>query len=189
MRGKLLYIVTLLVFATLSTTTGRAGPTVMVVPAAIATQETTGSSNVEPLADGTKNPASIPDEVALRVMLLNIADPSDTNRLRAKFGRMKLQESDMVILVQKVGSIHGLVTAQRARIKTASEARQEISSKVTFADVALLDRELVTLAANAYGELLGSLSPEGATKLREHLAYIKTRIKVFPPGKMAASHH
>jgi hypothetical protein len=192
-KGKSLCIVILLIFAILSTTTGRARALRPTIPKVqeqpVATQQNTTDHRVQPLADGTTNPASISDEVALRVLFMAVADTSDTTRVRAKFGRMKLQERDMAVLLQKLQGMQGLVTAQRARIKTAKEARQRNPLTVTFADVAALDRELDTLAANTYGELMASLSAEGANKLREHLAYTKTRIKVFPAANMAASHH
>jgi hypothetical protein len=180
-HGRVYSIFFLLGVAAVLTTAGRAGTTVVQEPGTIS------ASQIQPLADGTKNPQSISDAAALRVVFLSIADPTDTPRLRARFGRMQLNEGDMTILFQKLGGLHGLVTAQRARIAAAKQSWKGGSS--TFENVAALDRQLDTFAANAYGELLGSLSPEGAVKLQEHVNYVKTRIKILPQPKMAASHH
>jgi hypothetical protein len=146
---------------------------------------------VEPLADGAKNPELISDEVALRALLMTIATPtnnptvSQAAALRAKVGRMKLDEADLTILAQGLGGFHGLATAQRARIAAAREIGQRSPSPSAFANIVAADRQLDTLVADSYRELLQSLSPAGAAKLQEHLAYVKTKIKIVPPPNMS----
>jgi hypothetical protein len=144
---------------------------------------------VEPLADGTKDPSSISDEVALRVLFLTNPSLSDTVRLKAKFGHMHLEESDMTILLQGLGSLNALATPQRERIAAAREAEQRNPTAAGFENLAAEDRQLDVTAADTYRRLLGSLSPAGAAKLQEHVAYIKTKVKVMPPPNMAVHHH
>jgi hypothetical protein len=145
-----------------------------------------GTGTLEPIADGTKDPASIPDEIALRVLFLTNPGPTDTARLKAKFGHMKLNEADMTILLQEHSLLNGLASPQRADVAAAREALQSNPTRAAFETLAAADRQLDVAAANTYRQLLGSLSPEGAAKLREHVAYIKTKIKVLPPPNMAA---
>jgi hypothetical protein len=190
-RGKLLGIVSLLlVFAALSGTTGRAraGSPPTIAPATvIVAQQAINSAAVEPIADGTKNPSSISDEVALRVLLLT--NPSDTAHLKIKLGRMHLDEADMTILLQELGSLNALATPQRVIITAAREAEQRNPTAVGFENLAAADRKLDVMAADTYRRLLGSLSPSGMAKLQEHVAYIKTKVKVMPPPNMATHHH
>jgi hypothetical protein len=189
---RLSTIVMLMSLTTLSTTTGRAASPVMVMPATITTQEDT--AKVEPLADGTKNPAAVPDAVALRVLFLTTSAPANptatqTRRLQAKLGRMNLGQPDMTIFEQRLRAFDALATAQKARIADAREAGKRNPTTAAVAGLVAADGQMDTLLANAYSELRQSLSPEGAAKLQEHLAYIKTKIKVLPPPKMTMPHH
>ena len=187
-QGRLFSIVVLLSITTLSTTTGRAGTALTMSPA---TQDV---PRVELLADGTKNPASISDEVALRVLFLTTdvssnATATNTTRLRAKLSRMHLDESDLTVLMQRLSGLRETVAPQRARIVAAREAVKRNPTAAAFANVIALDRQLDTMAADTYRELLLSLSPEGAGKLREHVAHVKTTIKIIPPPNMTPTQH
>jgi hypothetical protein len=165
----------------------------MLVPAAIATQEIS-NPRLQPLADGTKNPAAIPDEVALRILFLTTTVPAnatatETRRQQAKLGRMNLNQADMTVLLLRLRAFDALATTQKARIADAREAVKRDPTTTTFAKLVAADGQLDTLLADTYSAVLQSLSPEGAVKLQEHVAYIKTKIKILPPPKMTAPHH
>ena len=149
---------------------------------------------LEPAIDGSKNPELIPDRAALRSLLLAISvppnpDQEETARLRMRVGRMNLDESDIGVLVQELGRFHGLVTAQRARIDQSRATAKLVSNPAALRWFMDEDNELNTLAEDAYDNLLRELSAEGSTKLREHLDYVKTKIKIYPPPDMSGHIH
>jgi hypothetical protein len=149
---------------------------------------------VEPIADGTKNPALIPEAVALRVLFLTPANSStaglsDAARLRAKLGRMQLDDSDMAVVTQALAQLQPQATQQLARIADLREEGRRLGTPVSFAALAALDGQLDQTVTDTYRQLLLALSPAGAAKLRDHVAYIKTKIKIIPPPNMTTPHH
>ena len=192
-QKKSLGLVVVLLLAMMAATTGRAKaakpPASTPTPTkAVAIQQNTSAPMVEPLADGTKDPASISDAVALRALFMTTS-PGDIRRIRAKFGRTQLEEADMKLLVQGLDRLQGLAGPQQAQIAVARSAARGNPSRAAFDNLAALDRQLDTIAADTYRELLLSLSPAGAAKLREHVAYAKTKIKIMPPPNMTMRHH
>ena len=88
-----------------------------------------------------------------------------------------------------LSSFDARAEAQKARIAGAREAVKRNPTTTTFAELVATDGQLDRLLADTYSAVLQSLSPEGAVKLQEHVAYIKTKIKILPPPKMTAPHH
>jgi hypothetical protein len=190
MRGKyrsLLSGIFLLLFAMIPATAIRARTAVQPAQAPVLQGlPAPGTGTLEPIADGTKDPASISDEIALRVLFLTNPGAADPVRLKAKFAHMKLKAADMTILLQQHSVLNALASPQRAGVTAAREALQRNPSRAALDNLSAADHQLDLAAANTYRQLLGSLSAEGAAKLREHVAYIKTKIKVLPPPNMAA---
>lgn len=152
-----------------------------------AMEHPTGS--VQPLVDGSENPELISDSLALRTFFLSTAMPVDANPLDlaqrdAKLGRLELLPSDRQVLVQALGGFHERLTAQRAQVEAARAAARQSPSLVTWNVMVDADNQISRIVEQAYYEMISSMSHNGTSKVREHLDYIKTRIKLIPDPAM-----
>jgi hypothetical protein len=148
-----------------------------------------GTGPYEPLVDGSKNPELIPDHVALRALIQTIVVPSQpTDDERKQFelrtARMDLTEEDSELLLTELGRFHDQMMIQKARIEAARPRSVASANEVAIGIYAGEQARLGDMIVGLYNSLLGSLSRDGATKLREHLAYVKTRMKIFPTPNM-----
>lgn len=147
-----------------------------------------------PLVDGSKNPAQISDEVAVRAFFQSIKvspnpTAADVQRLRSHAARMNLNEPDFQALKELLGRFHMRLADQKARIEAQRQIARNAQVPATLSRYLDEHARLSILAVETYNEALRSLSPEGATKLREYLAHVKTRIKIFPSPDMSAHLH
>jgi hypothetical protein len=148
----------------------------------------------EPVLNGSLRPEDIPDSVAIRALMQTLRVPSspDTagvSQVRSRTGRMNLSETDFEILVRELGDFDTQAKAQEARIEAV---RPSSVGTVSAASTRFLEdryvEEQATLSAlieDHYQQVLESLSPEGAAKLREHLFHVKSRIKVYAVPDMS----
>lgn len=144
---------------------------------------------VAQLVDGSKTPELIPDEAAIQMFILSLAAPDNGTpaqdaRIRAAVMRSDLREGDIQIVKGKISEVHAqmrtLVTGiedihRRMGTNPPTAARQDLVNQHT---------QIRTLALATYNGMLASLSGEGAGKLRQHIQYVKTRIKLIPPPPM-----
>jgi hypothetical protein len=139
------------------------------------------------LIDGAKTPDLISDQTAVKIFFLSITEPADATpeqfaRLNVKISRIGLDPTDRDILIAAVQQFHQRFTA--LKIRSDNLARQiaaGTASRQQFVDV---QKQIELGALGAHQSLLARVSPDGATRLKNHLAYLKTKIKVIPPPKM-----
>ena len=149
-------------------------------------------SIVKLIADGSKEPQMIPDEAALRVLFLSIAIPTDpTQRQLAnydnKIRRMSLNSADRNVFISAMKSFHAQKQVHQASLALSS---QQMKFAVPATTGPILNKIVATnglidkLAVDTYNSLSLTLSPEGWDKLKAHLAYAKTKMKLIPPPPM-----
>ena len=181
----------------LSTSAGIGSTTASGAEASTSVQESHSDSHaghqsgglLEPVVDGATNPGLIPNDAARRSLLLAIMvspnpDEEELAQLRLKTGRMNLNESDTEILIRGLGNFHTLATFQIARIDRRRDTAKISANATTFGWFMQEDNKLNRLAELAYNKMLRELSADGRAKLRDHLEYAKTRMKIYPPPTM-----
>lgn len=146
-------------------------------------------NKVEPIADGSKDPNSISDDVALRVLFTSLAlpanpSPQESARLRTKIHRMNLSDDDTQLLIKEITDLSSRARNQNTQIAVARQVAYNQPSAATQNAVLEADQQLQVIIQDSYNRLLQVFSSEGASKLQAHLAYIKTKIKIIPPPKM-----
>jgi hypothetical protein len=128
--------------------------------------------------DGSKNPESIPDDVAYRHFLLAIAiheNPSQDELLRRStlVARVGLSKADHDAFVSALGSLREELDAVD-QARTSLTAASPISA---FEEVQMQERRLLD---DAVARLRGVLSTEGRMKFDDHIRqYVKKRIKIL----------
>jgi len=95
-----------------------------------------------------------------------------------------LSDADIQVLTNELGNVDSQMKDQVSRINAAREVARIQANAGTWKALVDADRELDTVTRAAYSKILLMLSREGATALREHLTYIKSKIKVIPPPQM-----
>jgi hypothetical protein len=148
----------------------------------------------EPLVDGSKRPEEIPDGVAIRVLMQTLRVPPNPDaaalkQLQVRVARVNLSETDFEILVRELGVLDARAQEQEARMEAV---RTSLAGTVSGATARPLEDRYIEEQANFsslvddhYQQLLQSLSPEGAEKLRGHLLHVKARIKIYPTPDMS----
>ena len=92
-------------------------------------------------------------------------------------------------LTYALGRYHRLQTAQESRIEAQRRTAEASQTRAAYEWFIEEDKKVNALAVDAYHDLLRTLSPAGAVKLREHLDYIKTKMKIYPPPDMSGQVH
>jgi hypothetical protein len=145
---------------------------------------------VSPVIDGAKTPELIPDDVALRTLLGTIALPAapslkEQARVNSKLQLLGLDAQDQQVLTQELRLYY---TASAERKQRMASIRQSVGinyGPTTWTALVQEDQALSRLAVDTYSMLLTALSPAGALRLQEHVAQIKTKIKITPPPNMS----
>jgi hypothetical protein len=145
---------------------------------------------VAPVIDGAKTPGRIPDEVAFRTLLGTIALPAapsakEQARVNSKLQLLGLDAHDQQVLTQELRLYY---TASAERKQRMDSIRQSVGinyGQTTWTALVQEDQALSRLAVDTYSRLLTALSPAGALRLQEHVAQIKTKIKITPPPNMS----
>lgn len=142
-----------------------------------------------PKIDGAIHPERNSDQEAITLFYVStslptLSTPTDLRRVHSQLGRMGLNELDRAAALRSINTFHdsflpykvsAASMADRLRMKPDAEvARQRV----------MLIRSVDVLALRSYQALSAQLSTEGATKLREHVAYLKTKMKVVAAPTM-----
>jgi hypothetical protein len=148
---------------------------------------------VSPLVDGSEHPELIPDHVAIRALMqtLRISPYPDMlamEQLHARVARVNLSDADKDILVRELGIFDTRASQQQARIESVRPF-PATADRTAIARYVEEQERFGSLIVDHYGQLLASLSPEGAAKLQEHLLHVKSRIKIYSPPDMSADVH
>lgn len=123
--------------------------------------------------DGAVNPELIPDDEVIRVLMTSWAIPPDADartqqRQRHQTDRLRLSSADVEILRHVLREAYPRITAAG---QVLSEARGLTAMRAARTD-------LKTASMDVWNRILELLSPDGRQKLRDHVAYSKTRIVV-----------
>jgi hypothetical protein len=139
--------------------------------------------------DGSKTPELIPDEAAAHMFILGLAAPDNGTtaqdlRIRAALMRSGLGESDIRTVKSRIMAVHDQI---RNLVEGIETIRQRLGPNPPVGarqDLVNQHKQIRALTLATYNGTLASLSIEGAEKLREHIQYVKTRIKIIPPPPM-----
>ncbi len=140
--------------------------------------------------DGAKNPELIPDEVALRMIVLAVAEPADATeeqkeRERAKLRPMGFNEDDAATFV-------GLLSEFRTQLHGLDQQAAEVYVRAPIPHPASTEYELLIdlgkqkdrLIANTVAAMPAKLSAEGFERLQAFLPEAKKGIKIFPDANL-----
>jgi hypothetical protein len=140
--------------------------------------------------DGAKNPELIPDDVALRMIILAVAEPADAPpeaqaRARAKLNAMALSEEDATAFLS-------LLEGFRAQADPIGKQAADIWARSAFpspgstdyGQLSNLGKQRQQLIAGTVAALPSRLSKEGQKKLAAFLLQAKRGMKVFPEMPM-----
>lgn len=143
-----------------------------------------------PVVDGATKPELITDEAAIHMFVMSLATPPNgtseqSARLRAVLSRAGFSNSDLQ-------TIQNRLLASYDQLKAARDAIEAVQKQFGFTAVTAGQRELlvaqhkrlVTLAVATHNDFLSAVSLDGAQKLKEHIQYVKSRIKIVPPPRM-----
>lgn len=127
--------------------------------------------------DGAKNPESISDFKAYEVFFNSVAVASRATNsekftARDMFSRAKLSEPDTGELMKILAEFH------QSRSNIAAQAAKLTPRGASDADFAQLHSQLEALVSSTQQTV--RLSPEGATKIHQHVLGLKRKIKIVP---------
>jgi hypothetical protein len=141
--------------------------------------------------DGAKNPVLIPDEVALRMLVLSVAEPPDANeeqitRARAKLAPIGLGEEDTAALLTHLADF-------RAQAEEIDKQAADVYVRAPFPHpnstdyqrLVDLGTQQIQLANNAVAALPARLSKEGLVKLQLYLPEAKKSMKMTHESLMS----
>jgi len=136
--------------------------------------------------DGARNPELIPDAVALRMIVLAVAEPADATeaqkeRARAKLRPIRLSENDATTFIE-------LLAEFRAQADALDEQVSEIYVRAPIPHPASTDHRQLVELANKKNQLVSDtvaaiparLSEDGLVKLGSYLPEAKKGMKMFP---------
>jgi len=140
--------------------------------------------------DGAKNPELIPDEVALRMIVLAVAEPADATeaqkeRARAKLNPIGLGEEDAAAflnLLAEFQSQSGALDKQAAEIFVRAPIPHPASTD--YKQLVELGKRKHQLALDAVAALPARLSDDGLLQLSAYLPEAKKGMKITPDSTM-----
>ncbi len=148
--------------------------------AAVAPQDPPGT------IDGAKNPELIPDEVALRMIVLAVAEPPDATdemkeRARSKLNPIGLDEDDAIAFLALLSEFQGQAedldeqaNAILVRAPIPHTASTDYSSLVE------IGRQRDQLLGNVVAAIPARLSGQGLERLMAYLPQAKKGMKITP---------
>jgi hypothetical protein len=144
---------------------------------------------IAPIIDGAKNPERIPDQTAIKVFLIAVAEPPNATseqlkRLRAKIQLAKLNDADIAVFIAEVAAFHSQWQAYQSQADKIGHLNRSNPNPSLRRGLTNIHVQISNLANATFQSILKHVSPEGAQNLLAHLAYVKTKIKVIPPPKM-----
>ena len=136
--------------------------------------------------DGARNPELIPDEVALRMIVLSVEEPANATeaqmeRLRAKLSPIGLSEEDIIALQILFGEF-------RTQVDELNRQTDEVRVRAPIPHPASTDYKLLVelgkqrnqCITDTVAALPAKLSLEGYQKLLDYLPTVKKGIKYLP---------
>lgn len=149
-------------------------------------QAPVGSPDPPGTIDGAKNPELIPDEVALRMIVLAVAEPANATeeqkeRARAKLNPIGLNEEDVAAFLNLLAEFRTQADAldkQVAEIRVRAPIPHPAS--VEYRQLVELGRQKHQLVTDCVAALPARLSEDGLTKLSVHLPQAKRGMKIVP---------
>jgi hypothetical protein len=147
----------------------------------------------DPLIDGSQDPESVPDSVAIRTFMQTLRvppNPDATTRgqLRARVSSINLSDPDFDILVAKLRELDTRARSQQAIVDAVRPSSPE-PGHAAIARYVQEQEKLGSIIGDHYQQILASLSPVGSADLQEHLLHIKSRIKIYPTPNMSPDAH
>jgi hypothetical protein len=100
---------------------------------------------------------------------------------------MNLDEPDIESLTQVLGRFYQRLTVQKAVIEARRQQARSLPTRASLSWYAEEQAKITTISLGAYADALRSLSPAGAAKLREHVEYMKTHMKIYPAPDMSST--
>ncbi len=137
------------------------------------------------LVDGSKTPASIPDQMAYRHFLIAVAEPASPTPLQADHQKVRLapvglSDADHAALTALLAQLR----AQLDAIQQARNSADSLPSTQMQSAYAALKTQEDALIATTIGALGTTLSGNGQAQLYQYLQkVVKTKIKIYgSPG-------
>jgi len=140
--------------------------------------------------DGAKNPELIPDEVALQMIVLAVAEPADATEVQQERARAKLRpigfnEDDAAALLS-------LLAEFQTQAATLDKQAAEVYVRAPIPHPASTEYELLIdlgkqkdrLIANTIAAMPAKLTAEGFQQLLAYLPEAKKGIKIFPDANL-----
>jgi hypothetical protein len=144
-----------------------------------------------PKVDGALHPELISDQEAITVFFVSTATPhnatpQDLRRLDARIRRMGLNESDRAMTIRYIQEFYdNFMPYKNSAATLAAQIHASPDPVLTQRRTAVV-LSVEALTARTFGSLAASLSPDGALRLRNHIAYLKTRMKIVAAPPMQA---
>ncbi|MFN0100995.1 MAG: hypothetical protein ACKV2U_02775 [Bryobacteraceae bacterium] len=142
------------------------------------------------LLDGASNPTLIPDSTAVRIFFLTLIEKPDGSaitreKLLPKLSRLNLDLSDYESLETSLHGLQRSLGEYHARLASIAARRAVIGASVLQGEYLSADRLLTDTVLKSYKELEMRFSAEGQKKLRYHIQYVKTKLKIVGPPDMS----
>lgn len=154
--------------------------------ATTAAEQTATASDPPGTIDGAKNPELIPDQVALRMIVLAVAEPADATeaqkaRALAKLRPIELSEEDTIAFLSLLADFHSQAKALDEQIEQI-RVRAPIPhpDSTDYEQLVELGSRKNKLVNDTVAAIPARLSAEGLQKLAAFLPEAKKGIKIIP---------
>ena len=150
------------------------------------------SGNAGPrVIDGAINPELIPTKLAYRLVFLAVAEPAnatDTERARAKakIGATGMSAKDQEVFLGLLMKFHeGLDALKKDREELLDRTPRPGPGSVEAEKLAEMRKQEDVLLTRTVGDLLATLTPEGASRFEAFVEKAKRHIKVVTDDRMS----
>lgn len=138
------------------------------------------------LIDGSKEPLLVPDELAFKLLLvtLSAAGENDFNAFAVRTAPIRLSGQDSATFSGVVSRFRKDFAAFQMALKAINPPAGSAAQSEALLAVRDINRSIDSLVTRTLTEATGTLSATGRALLTEHLAYIKTRTRIYASPKM-----
>jgi hypothetical protein len=139
------------------------------------------------IADGRIAPEQIPDELALKHLLIHLSAPGTPTyqNAEAKARRIGLGAADLQALSRGVDAFRNTFTQLQAKLSIVKPASPTVPAQTAAKHAALaINDEMMTLVNQTHAVIVSELSSEGRKKFADYLAHVKTRVVIIAPPRM-----
>jgi len=136
--------------------------------------------------DGAKNPELIPDEVALRMIVLAVAEPTNATeeqkeRARAKIASIGLSDEDAAAFLALLAQFQDEVDAvDKQVVEIYQRTPIPDPASTVYKELVDLGKQKDQLANDAVAAIPAKLSEDGLAKLGAFLPQAKKGMKIIP---------